>query len=84
MLHRMEQAIAGNVRENKSTPLNFANVSRRGFLAGSSAAFAIAAFAGEANAFARYKTGGDFMPRGLKYDPHIFVSIDPDLSLIHI
>ena len=78
MLHRMEQAIAGNVRENKSTPLNFANVSRRGFLAGSSAAFAIAAFAGEANAFARYKTGGDFMPRGLKYDPHIFVSIDPD------
>ncbi len=55
------------------------NVSRRGFLKTSSAAFALAAFSGTAaQAFTPYKTGGDDMPNGLKYDPNIFVSIGSD------
>ncbi|MEM7212917.1 MAG: molybdopterin cofactor-binding domain-containing protein, partial [Pseudomonadota bacterium] len=62
----------------KAKELVFSNVSRRGFLQGSAAGFAIAAFASEADAFARYKTGGDFMPEGLRYDPKIFVSIADD------
>ncbi len=61
-----------------SSRLVFSNVSRRGFLKVSAAGFAVAAFSADANAFARYKTGGDSMPNGLRYDPHIFVSIDPD------
>lgn len=77
MLHRMEKAFTQTPAPEART-LRFANVSRRGFLQGTGAAFAIAAFAGEAGAFARYKTGGESMPRGLKYDPKIFVSIEPD------
>ena len=76
MLHFMEKAIkqAPKVASN----LTLAHVSRRGFLQGSAAGFAVAAFAGDAGAFARYKTGGDFMPHGLRYDPHLFISIDAD------
>ncbi len=59
--------------------LTIQNVSRRGFLKTGAAGFALAAFSGSAaQAFAPYKTGGDAMPNGLKYDPNIFVSIDAD------
>ncbi len=77
MLHMMEHAIA-SAPARKAPGLTFAKVSRRNFLQGSAAVFAVAAFASEADAFARYKTGGDFMPHGLRYDPHLFVSIDAD------
>ena len=53
-------------------------VSRRGFLQGTAAGFALAAFADPAAAFVRYPTGGDDMPAGLRYDPLIFVAIAPD------
>jgi len=77
MLHMMEKAFLGSpVRE--AAKLAFANVSRRRFLQGSAAGFAVAAFATTAEGFARYKTGGDAMSNGLRYDPHIFVSIDAD------
>ncbi len=80
MLHYMEQALEPQtkVASDKPPALVFSNVSRRNFLKGSAVGFAVAAFATEAGAFARYKTGGDGMPNGLRYDPHIFVSIDPD------
>lgn len=58
--------------------LHFANVSRRGFLTGAATTFAVAAFATKSDAFARYKTGGDFMPNGINYDVHTFVSIEAD------
>ncbi|MEM7744784.1 MAG: molybdopterin cofactor-binding domain-containing protein [Pseudomonadota bacterium] len=77
MLHYMEKAL----RQAPTTGaggLVFENVSRRGFLQGSAAGFAIAAFSTQADAFARYKTGGETMPHGLRYDPQIFVSIEPD------
>ena len=77
MLHMMEHAI-GAEPARRTPGLNFSNVSRRNFLHGGAAVFAVAAFASEAGAFARYKTGGDSMPNGLRYDPHIFVSIDSD------
>ncbi|WP_282609384.1 molybdopterin cofactor-binding domain-containing protein [Pelagibius sp. Alg239-R121] len=77
MLHFMEQAI-NPASADRAPALVFSNVSRRGFLKGTAAGFAVAAFSAEANAFARYKTGGDTMANGLRYDPHIFVSIDPD------
>ncbi len=77
MLHMMEHAI-GREPLHQTTDMAFINVSRRNFLQGSAAAFAVAAFATEAGAFARYKTGGDAMPHGLRYDPKIFVSIGPD------
>ncbi len=79
MLHYLEQAL--NEAPAKAAVLTFENVSRRGFLAGSAAGFAVAAFASDADAFARYQTGGDGptgMPNGLRYDPNIFVAIDAD------
>ena len=76
MLHYIQDALNGAPRAVEK--LSLAHVSRRGFLATSTAGFALAAFAGDANAFARYKTGGDTMPNGLRYDPHLFIAIDAD------
>ncbi|MEM7423818.1 MAG: molybdopterin cofactor-binding domain-containing protein [Pseudomonadota bacterium] len=76
MLHYIQEAMSNAPQAVRD--LTLAHVSRRGFLAGSSAGFALAAFAGNAGAFARYKTGGDFMPEGLRYDPHLFIAIDAD------
>lgn len=76
MLHFIDQAIQQAPRA--ASRLSLAHVSRRGFMASSAAGFAIAAFAGEAGAFARYKTGGDYMPHGLRYDPNLFIAIDGD------
>ena len=53
-------------------------MSRRGFLQGTAAGFALAAFADPAAAFVRYPTGGDDMPDGLRDDPLVFVAIAPD------
>ena len=77
MLHMMERAI-GRGSAAEPAKLAFANVSRRRFMQGAAAGFAVAAFATTAEGFARYKTGGDAMPNGLRYDPHIFVSIDSE------
>jgi isoquinoline 1-oxidoreductase beta subunit len=77
MLHYLEQAMS-EAPAKKSEELAFANVSRRSFLTVAAAGFAVAAFTTQAGAFARYKTGGDFMPHGIRYDPKIFVSIDAD------
>ncbi|MCY3980704.1 MAG: molybdopterin-dependent oxidoreductase [Alphaproteobacteria bacterium] len=76
MLHMMERAILGEPL--RAAALTFENVSRRRFLQGSASGLAVAAFATGAEGFARYKTGGDFMPHGLRYDPHIFVSLASD------
>ncbi len=76
MLHYIEDAL--NSAPKAVEALTVAHVSRRGFLAVSTAGFAVAAFAGDASAFARYKTGGDTMANGLRYDPHLFVAIDAD------
>ena len=51
---------------------------RRLFLKGSAAGLGLAAFAGGANAFEAYPTGGSQMPNGLVSDPLVFVSIAPD------
>ena len=80
MLHAIEHAVAAGSAAHAPAPgIAIANVSRRRFLQGTAATgLAVAAFASPAFGFARYKTGGDTMPHGLRYDPHIFVSIDPD------
>ena len=78
MLHHIEKALSG-APTKPAEKMVFANVSRRGFMQGTAAGFAIAAVASsEAGAFARYKTGGELMPHGLRYDPHLFISIDSD------
>ncbi|MEL7467811.1 MAG: molybdopterin cofactor-binding domain-containing protein [Pseudomonadota bacterium] len=76
MLHYIQDALAAAPKAAEQ--LSLAHVSRRGFLAGTTAGFAVAAFAGNADAFARYKTGGETMAHGLRYDPHLFIAIDPD------
>lgn len=77
MLHYMDQAKQAETAP-QAQGLTFANVSRRSFLQAGAAGFAVAAFANPADAFIRYPVGGTAMPNGLKYDPKIFVSIDPD------
>ncbi len=81
MLHYLEKAL-GNASPDKNSSaaqnLVLKNVSRRGFLYGTGAGFAIAAFATPAEAFVRYPVGGTTMPNGLKYDPLIFVEIAKD------
>ncbi len=77
MLHYMEQAMRPEP-SSEAKGLTFANVSRRALLQTGAAGFAVAAFAAPADAFIRYPVGGKDMPNGLKYDPKIFVSIDPD------
>ena len=60
------------------------NVSRRGFLAGASAAtglvlaLQLVPLRGALAAAAPYATGATEMPHGAVNDPHVFVSIDPD------
>ncbi len=57
------------------------NVSRRGFLKGvlATGGLVIAAeFVPARSALAAYTTGAGKMPHGVKWDPHIFVSIAPD------
>ena len=77
MLQYIDQALKA-VPSAPAEAVVLSNVSRRTFLAGSAAGFAVAAFAGKAEAFARYKTGGDAMPHGLVSDPLVFVEIAPD------
>ena len=60
------------------TRVTLQKISRRGFLAGASASFALAAFVEPSSAFERYPTGGEAMANGLRSDPLVFVSIDPD------
>lgn len=79
MLHYLNPEKTGST----STPTGTDNVvltkvSRRSFLAGASAVFAVGAFAGKADAFVRYPVGGEGMPHGLVGDPLIFVSLDTD------
>lgn len=80
MKHFLEEIIQQTSKQapKKDNKVAIAHVSRRGFMMGSAAGFAVAAFTGDASAFARYKTGGDSMANGLRYDPHIFVAIDAD------
>lgn len=64
-----------------------ANVSRRGFLRGtvSAGAFVLAARlvpVGSAEAVTFYRVGGEDMPHGLVYDPHVFVAIEPDGTVV--
>lgn len=78
MLHHIDKALKGEAPKARQ-PLQLVNVSRRGFMQGTAAGFAIAAVASsDAGAFARYKVGGELMPHGLRYDPHLFVAIDAD------
>ena len=78
MMHQMiKEALSGAPKAADET-LVFAKPTRRGFLAGLGATFAIGAYATRSDAFARYKTGGDFMPGGVVYDPHTFISLGED------
>ena len=78
MLHHIEKALNGEAPKAPEA-LKLVNVSRRGFMQGTAAGFAIAAVASsDAGAFARYKTGGELMSHGLRYDPHLFIAIDAD------
>ncbi len=77
MLHYLEQTSL-SAPDTQVEELTFANVSRRSFLSVGAAGFALAAFAGPADAFIRYPVGGKDMPNGQRYDPKIFVSIDAD------
>ena len=69
--------------ENPAEPMEpraFAveKVSRRNFLAGMGATFAVAVYASNADAFPRWPHGGHGMPHGVVTDPLIFVSIDDE------
>lgn len=77
MLKYLAQAQSKMAVETQ-TGLTLHNVSRRSFLGAGVAGLAIAAFAGDAAAFAKYEVGGTSMPHGLVYDPNVFVSISPD------
>lgn len=63
--------------EPKTETLSVRNVSRRAFL-GTGSAFALAVYAVPADAFPTWAVGGTQMPNGLRDDPLVFVSIDPD------
>jgi isoquinoline 1-oxidoreductase beta subunit len=62
------------------TQIVIENVSRRGFLKGilATGSLVVAAQFVPARAALAYATGADKMPHGVKWDPHIFVSIAPD------
>lgn len=78
MLH-FKDKFSPDTSMQREERLTIVNVSRRNILQAGVVGFALAAMSGsEANAFARYKTGGETMPQGLKYDPAIFVSIGDD------
>ena len=77
MLHYLEQAMK-SAPQAPAGEVVLSNISRRGFLKASAAGFAVAAFAGSAQAFERYTTGGESMPHGLIADPLVFVEIGPD------
>jgi len=68
------QALQAALRKVTTTEVN-----RRGILKGA-AGFVLAAhfLPGTAQAFEAYPTQGLNMPNGVRNDPHIFVSIDPD------
>jgi isoquinoline 1-oxidoreductase beta subunit len=79
MLHYLNPAnLDTHSSPERAEGVVLAKVSRRSFLAGASAVFAVGAFAGKADAFVRYPVGGEGMPHGLVSDPLVFVSIDPD------
>ncbi len=73
MLHFLEQAAAA-----PRAALKVVKLTRRGFLAGTSAGLAVAIYASGAKAFPSYPTGGEAMPNGLVTDPMVFVRIAPD------
>ncbi len=77
MLHYLNEALT-SAPVAKAAGVVVENVSRRGFLHGAAAGFAVAAFAGPADAFVKYPVGGEQMPNGLRYDPLVFVAIDSD------
>jgi isoquinoline 1-oxidoreductase subunit beta len=76
MLHHIDHMLRSAPAATAELVLR--TVSRRGFLQGTAAGFALAAFYAPANALDRYPTGGDDMPHGLRYDPLLFVAIAPD------
>ncbi|MGH1417908.1 MAG: molybdopterin cofactor-binding domain-containing protein [Hyphomicrobiaceae bacterium] len=82
MLHNLDKAIgeasSADSSRGKATNVILDKPTRRGFLQGTGALFALGAFTAPAEAFVRYKTGGDAMAHGLKYDPLIFVEIGSD------
>ncbi|MEZ5824945.1 MAG: molybdopterin cofactor-binding domain-containing protein [Geminicoccaceae bacterium] len=79
MLHYLSDEMLGTVGR-KAAEIVLSKADRRTFLRGSAAtaAFAIVAHAGPADAFVRYPVGGEQMPHGLRYDPMLFVTIDED------
>lgn len=77
MLHFLEQEF-GKAPMQGAKDIVLQTVSRRGFLGTAAAGFTLAAFAGSAEAFSPYKTGGDAMANGLRTDPLLFVAIDKD------
>lgn len=66
--------------QSESGDVQLANVSRRGFLKGLTAAGALVIAARWTPAFAEEekKYGGDAMPHGVVDDPDVFISIEPD------
>jgi len=82
----MLSAMLAERRSEELVPL-VANVSRRGFLRGTVSAGAFV-FAAQfvplraAGAASFYRVGGEDMPHGLVYDPHVFVAIEPDGTVV--
>lgn len=66
--------------DGKASDLKLANVSRRGFLKGMTAAGALVIAARWTPAFAEEekKYGGDAMPHGTVDNPDVFITIEPD------
>ncbi|WP_238368381.1 xanthine dehydrogenase family protein molybdopterin-binding subunit [Mesobacterium pallidum] len=73
MLHYLKSFDAGIAETLVVRP-----VSRRAFLGGSAAVFALGVFATRGDAFPTWETGATGMPHGLVDDPLVFVSIDSD------
>ena len=72
------ELIAAGARAAGASVIKVLRVDRRTFLRGSAAGLALAAFVRPSAAFEEWPTGGTDMPHGLKTDPLVFVSIDPD------
>ncbi len=76
MLHHIDQT--SRQLASAAAELVIRKVSRRTFLQGSAAGFALTAFYAPAGAFEAYSVGGEDMPHGLRTDPLLFVAIAPD------
>ena len=77
MMKYMEDFASTVERTAAASAIRLAKPSRRAVLQGAGA-FTLAAYSAPAQAFVKYPTGGEAMPRGIVYDPLVFVSLETD------